>query len=158
MTTNTEVDLTHWIYRLIAYVIDFVIIYIPAIIISIILAFATAFISGFFGGVAFMAYLLSGVLLFLYFSVLDVMWGGTIGKRIFGLHVQTVNGGRITYGQSIVRNISKFFGPILLLDWLLGVILQGDKRQKFTDRIANTVVVKQAAQSVPPPPPPPPPP
>ena len=98
----------------------------------------------------------------LYAFVLDVSWGGTLGKRVLGLRVQTVNGGRITYNQSFIRNISKIYWLLVLLDWLIGIATPGDRRQKYTDRIAGVTVVQvsQAFTAVSPPPsqtPPPPP-
>jgi uncharacterized RDD family membrane protein YckC len=154
---NTQLDLTHWVYRLIAYIIDIIIIAIPSFIIAFVLLLVAFLSGGFFGGIAFLGYLILGVLSFLYFLFLDVTWGGTVGKRVMGLRVQKVNGGKITFGQSFIRNITKIFGLFLLLDWLLGVIMAGDKRQKFTDRAAGTVVVvSKQSMMVPPPPPPPP--
>jgi len=95
----------------------------------------------------------------LYFLYTEVNWGGTLGKRIAGLRVQTLNGGKITYSQSFVRNISKIHPLFLLLDWLIGLVTPGDKRQKYTDRIVGVVVVQatQAFTSVIPPASPPPP-
>jgi uncharacterized RDD family membrane protein YckC len=107
---NMQIDLGHWLLRLIAFIID-------SVILSV-----------------------------LYFLVLEVSWGGTIGKRILGLQVQTVKGGRTAYSQSFIRNISKIFWVFLLLDWLIGVLTPGDKRQKYSDRMAGTIVV-QASQS-----------
>ena len=92
----------------------------------------------------------------LYFLYAEVAWGGTLGKRIMGLRVQTVNGGKINYSQSFIRNISKIFWVFLLLDWLIGIATPGDRRQKYSDRMAGTVVVQvnQAFASVVPPTPP----
>ena len=92
--------------------------------------------------------------------ILDTAWGGTIGKRLLGFQVQMVNGGKVPYDKSFIRNISKIYGLFLFLDWLIGVVTAGDKRQKYTDRIAGTIViqVKQAFTSAVTPPPPPPPP
>ena len=161
MTTNTgEFDLTHWIYRLIAYIIDCIIIGIPAAIIYFFVILALVFSDPFFfayGGWLILPLLL-GILQLIYFMILDVSWGGTIGKRLMGLQVQTANGGKVPFDKSFIRNISKIYGLFLFLDWLIAVVTAGsDKRQKFTDRYAGTTVVqtKQAFGSVPPPPPPP---
>ena len=161
MTTNTgEFDLTHWIYRLIAYIIDCIIIGIPAAIIYFFVILALVFSDPFFfayGGWLILPLLL-GILQLIYFMILDVSWGGTIGKRLMGLQVQTANGGKVPFDKSFIRNITKIYGLFLFLDWLIAVVTAGsDKRQKFTDRYAGTTVVqtKQAFGSVPPPPPPP---
>jgi hypothetical protein len=74
-----------------------------------------------------------------------------------------VNGGKVDFSKAFIRNISKIYGLLLFLDWLLGIVTPGNKGQKYTDRIAGTTVVsiKQAfaspTTSSPPPPPPPPP-
>jgi uncharacterized RDD family membrane protein YckC len=159
-TSNEQIDFTHWLYRLIAYIIDSIIIGIPAAIIYFVVILA-AFVANpyffTFGGWLILPFLF-GILQFLYFMILDTAWGGTIGKRLMGLQVQMVNGGKVPYSKSFIRNISKIYGLFLFLDWLIGVVTTGDKRQKFTDRYAGTIVVqaRQAFQSTPPPPPPPP--
>ena len=154
MTTDTgQLDETHWIYRIIAYIIDYIIIGIPVAIISFLVI-----IVPWWG--AFLLPLLVGSIHLFYFMILDSAWGGTVGKRILGLQVQTLNGSKVPFDKSFIRNISKIYGLFLLLDWLIAVITPGvDKRQKYTDRYAGTTVVqsKQAfAGSRPPPPPPPP--
>jgi uncharacterized RDD family membrane protein YckC len=79
----------------------------------------------------------------LYFILLDVYWGTTIGKRIMGLEVQLEKGGRISLKQSIIRNISKIVIILPILDWLIAVVTSGtDRRQKYTDRIAGTTVTQ----------------
>jgi len=88
----------------------------------------------------------------LYFIFLDVYWGGTIGKKFLGLQVQQVNGAAVTFDKSVIRNISKIFWVFLILDWLIGILTPGDKRQKYSDRFAGTIVVQ--VPSIPSPPPP----
>ena len=163
MTNNTEqIDFTHWIYRVIAYIIDSIIIAIPAAIIYFFVILAVLFTDTFFfaaWGSWLIFPFLFGILQLLYFMILDTAWGGTIGKRVMGLHVQTVNGGKVPFDKAFIRNISKIYGLFLFLDWLIAVITPGsDKRQKYTDRVAGTTVVqaRQAFASSPPPPPPPP--
>lgn len=162
MTTDSgQIDWNNWIVRLVAYIIDTVILAIVSGII-VFVALAALIVSGgaffFFGGYFVMLGVL-GLLSILYFILLDVYWGATIGKRILGLKVQTVEGGKVTIGKSFIRNISKFFGLFLLLDWLIGIVTVGNKQQKYTDRIAGTKVVqlKQVLQSMTPPPSSPPP-
>ncbi|MCL4429486.1 MAG: RDD family protein [Chloroflexi bacterium] len=173
MTTESgQIDWHHWILRLIAIIIDGIIIAIPISIIYylVIVPAVSVNINYGFGvvvsvppwWVGWIYPLLETVVLMLYFMVLDTAWGGTIGKRIMGLQVQTVDGGKVPFGKSIIRNISKFYG-LVIIDWLIAVVTPGaDKRQKYTDRIAGTTVVQTkqpfASAGAPPPPPPPPPP
>jgi uncharacterized RDD family membrane protein YckC len=156
---NMQIDLGHWLLRLIAFIIDSVILGIIAFILVLFLVVPFLFVGAFAGFYAAWGYVLVvpfaiGILSVLYFLVLEVSWGGTIGKRILGLQVQTVKGGRTTYSQSFIRNISKIFWVFLLLDWLIGVLTPGDKRQKYSDRMAGTIVVQasQAFASITPPP------
>ncbi|HUK84863.1 MAG TPA: RDD family protein [Candidatus Acidoferrum sp.] len=150
--TGGQLDLSLWLIRLIAYIIDSIIIFVVTIILGIILAaiLAAAVLSGgsvlFYGGI-WLTFGLFGLLSILYFIILDVVWGATIGKRVMGLQVQNLKGGRVTFVQSIIRNISKIFWLFLFLDWLIAIVTAGpDKRQKFTDRWAGSTVV-QAVKS-----------
>ena len=170
--SNQEFDTNNWILRLVAYIIDAIIIGIAAVIVGAIIAFATALTAlatggyFFYGGI-WATFGIFGLLSILYFIILDVVWGGTIGKRVMGLHVQKETGGRVTYGESFIRNISKIFWLFLLLDWLIAVVTNGpDRRQKLSDRFAHTTVVQirqpstanintQPQTQTPPPPPPP---
>jgi uncharacterized RDD family membrane protein YckC len=161
MATNSssQIDMGHWLLRLIAWIIDSIILGIIAFIIVLFLFVPFVFVGAFASFYAAWAYVLIvplalGILSVLYFLILETSWGGTIGKRILGLHVQTVNGGKVSFGQSFIRNISKIFWVFLILDWLIGVATPGDKRQKYSDRLAGTVVVQagQAFASVAPPP------
>lgn len=165
MTTDSgQLDLNHWLLRLVAYIIDSIIIFIPAAIIYFFVILALLFSNVLFfaaWGSWLVLPLLFGFLQLLYYIILDVAWGGTIGKRVLGLQVQTVNGGKVPFGKAFIRNISKIYGLFLFLDWLIAVITPGaDRRQKYTDRIAGTTVVsvRQAFASATSPPPPPPPP
>ncbi len=166
MASTEQIDWGHWALRLVAIIIDGIIIGIVVGIISAIFAFALilggAF--SFFGAAGFFTYsFVWGILLVLYFTVLDVYWGATIGKRLMGLRVQMVNGSKVPFDKALIRNISKIWFPFLFLDWLIGIATNGDKRQKFMDRIAGTTVIRtgqpfQTTAAPPPPPPPPPPP
>ncbi|MFA7398684.1 MAG: RDD family protein [Crenarchaeota archaeon] len=166
MANTNQIDWTNWIYRLIAYIIDSIIIGIPAYIIYflLIIPFATIDYGFGFTAVAWWASLLLpfvlGILQLIYFVILDVSWGATIGKRLMKLEVQSVNGGKITFDKAFIRNISKIYGLLLLLDWLIGIISTGNKNQKFLDRSAGALVTRigEPFASAPPPPPPPPPP
>lgn len=160
--TSSQLDLNHWLLRLVAFIIDSIII---GIIASIIYFFITLSIlsSGlwFLWGPFLVGGLLLGLLELLYFMFMDASYGGTLGKRILGLQVQMVDGSKVTFDKAFIRNMSKIFWLFLLLDWILGAAFPGrDQRQKYTDRIAGTTVVavRQAFVSTATPPPPSPPP
>jgi uncharacterized RDD family membrane protein YckC len=154
--SSPQIDFGHWILRLIAYIIDSIITGIVAwILVSFVLVsllLTDAFYWLYIGWGYYLILLFAvGILQLLYFIVLDVAWGGTIGKRILGLQVQMVNGSKVTIDKSFMRNISKIFVLFVLLDWLGGIFTSGsDNRQKYTDRMAGTTVVQvsQAFASV----------
>ncbi len=144
-----QLDFSLWLIRLIAYIIDSIIICCSNMHnrhhncgnsgsisshrrLFLFLRWHLAYFSDYFG-----------LLSILYFIILDVFWGATIGKRVMGLQVQTVKGGKVPFGKSFIRNISKIFRLFLFLDWLIAIVTAGpDKRQKLTDRWAGTTVVQ----------------
>jgi uncharacterized RDD family membrane protein YckC len=168
--SSTQVDFGHWLIRFIALVIDSIplgiIAYAIFWFIIVPLWFTTSIFSIAIVSVAWWAWvlifpLLYGIFALLYFIIMEVTMGATIGKKILGLQVQMTNGSKVTFDKSFIRNISKLFGIFLILDWLVAIVTPGpDPRQKYTDRIAGTTVVsvKQVfgGQTQPPPPPPPP--
>jgi uncharacterized RDD family membrane protein YckC len=159
--TSSQLDLNHWLLRLVAFIIDSIII---GIVASIIYFFITlSILSGglwFLWGPFLVGGLLLGLLELLYFVFMDTSYGGTLGKRLLGLQVQMVDGSKVTFDKAFIRNMSKIFWLFLLLDWIVGAAFPGrDQRQKYTDRIAGTTVVavRQAFVSTAPSPPPSPP-
>jgi len=169
--SSTQVDFNHWLMRFLALIIDSIPLSIIAIVITL---FAIApFFSHTYGlywySVTYVEWyvwwllfpLIYGVFALLYFIIMEVMMGATLGKKILGLQVQMTNGSKVTFDKSFIRNISKLFSVFLILDWLIGVFTPGhDPHQKYTDRIAGTTVVSVkpgfASGAAPPPPPPPP--
>ena len=171
MATQTQqIDFNHWLYRLIALVIDAIIIGIPAYIIYAVVSGILWPVPAYFGywgwggwapwwAIWVLYFFLDGIIWLIYSGLLDSKWGATIGKRVMGLHVQMVDGSQVTFGKAIIRNISKIYWVFLILDWLIGIATPGqDRRQKYTDRMAGTTVVslrQPFAAATPPPPPPP---
>jgi uncharacterized RDD family membrane protein YckC len=161
--SSSQIDMNHWLYRFLAYVIDSIIIGIPVYIIWN-FVFWSLFWSGAWWMIGYGSWLILpfflGIIEVLYFVILDVSWGAPIGKRVLGLQVQMVNGSKVAFGAAFIREISKIYWLFLLLDWIIGIATPGrDRRQKYTDRMAGTTVVsvKQPFATVTPPPPPPPP-
>jgi uncharacterized RDD family membrane protein YckC len=161
--SSSELDMNKWIYLFLAYIIDSIIIGIPVYIIWQ-FVFWSIFWSGAWWLIGYGSWLLLpfffGIIEVLYFVILDVSWGATIGKRVLGLQVQMEGGGKVPFGAAFLRNISKIYPLFLLLDWIVGIATPGaDRRQKYTDRMAKTTVVQVrqafATATAPPPPPPP---
>ena len=82
-----------------------------------------------------------GLLYVLYFTIAESMYGGTIGKMMVGLKVTAVNGERPSLESSFIRNISKIYWVLLVLDVIGGLFIAKDPHQKYSDQIAQTTVV-----------------
>jgi uncharacterized RDD family membrane protein YckC len=123
----------HWVKRLIAIVVD-----------SIIVGVATA-IMGYFINEAGVFNWLSfpfamGLITVLYFTISELAYGYTIGKKIMNLKVVTQEGKRLSLENAFIRNISKIHVIFLLLDTIGGFFLSKDPHQKYIDQIAHTTV------------------
>ena len=123
----------HWIRRLIAILIDWIIVMIVAGTIGILLAIGLGPFS-----IGFNALL--ALFWVFYSAIMEYLYGATIGKMLMDLRVQSLRGPLDLY-KTILRNLSKIHGVILLIDALVGMLTEGDPRQRFLDRIAETTVV-----------------
>lgn len=133
-----QIDMDHWSPRFIAVIIDSIIIAIPTFIIYYIPL--NGYVPSW--GSYVLLPLILGILEVIYFVFMEVSLATTIGKKALGLQVQTTNGSKVTFDKAFIRNISKIYWPLLLIDWVLAVATPGlDQRQKYTDRIAGTTVV-----------------
>lgn len=77
-----------------------------------------------------------------YYAVFEGLFGATLGKRAAGVRVTDLNGHRIGWQASIVRNLARLI-DVLPFVYLLGGILTLATRhhQRLGDLIAGTVVV-----------------
>lgn len=87
---------------------------------------------------------LTFVIFFLYFVVLEAALGATLGKLLLGIRVVNVDGSRISWGASILRNILRIIDA-LPFAYILGAILiwTSPRKQRLGDRAARTVVVRR---------------
>lgn len=140
----------HWIRRLLAFIIDSVIVSLCTLIIAAIISIPfilTALAAGLPWYVLnlFSFPLLVGVLSILYFTLLETYYGSTFGKRIMNLKITTIDGKRPSLYSALIRNVSKIYWILVLLDTIIGLATPGDPHQKITDRIAGTTVAPTAA-------------
>jgi len=136
----------NWSRRVVAYIIDSVIVALTTAIVGALLVLPLVISTlmegrlwtwrGFFGFPFSM-----GVVQIFYFTLLEGGYGASVGKQIMGLEVVNARGGRPTIANALVRNISKVFWALLLLDVFIGLVSRFDPRQKFTDQISGTRVV-----------------
>ena len=121
---------SHWLRRFVAIIIDAAVIYIPVNLFF-----------GFLGFNSFIVFFSTGVLFFVYAALFDLLVGGTFGKMLLSLKSVSTRG-QLNSSQALMRNISKIFGPLLLLDWIIGMLVDTqDPRQKWTDQMAETSVI-----------------
>lgn len=136
--SNSQLQ-NHWVRRIIAAIIDGVIAFIILIIFWSIGIFIPAFwLVGPF---------IPGLVWLLYSAILEGFTGATLGKRFFNLQVVSVEG-RIDIIKAFIRNASKIHILFFLVDWIAGFITDGDPRQRFLDRIADTTVVRTDMQEI----------
>lgn len=130
LITSDSVLQEHWLKRVVALIID-------SIIVSII---AVPLV--FFGalGFGFIASFISFAIYFLYSALLEAAMGATLGKKIMGLKVVSL-AGPLGFEKAFIRNISKVWGLLLFIDWLIGFATEGDPKQRYMDRVAGTTVV-----------------
>ena len=79
---------------------------------------------------------------FLYYTLLEGRYGQTLGKWLVKIKVVKENGAPISYGDAAIRTILRIIDG--LFDYLVGAILiwTSDKKQRLGDRLAHTVVVQ----------------
>ena len=120
----------HWLLRTAAYLIDYVLIYMIFWVPSIVLF-------GFFWVFTTTA----GVVMFIYCMVMEAHFGGTLGKLILGLRTVSMSE-PLDIKKTAMRSLAKIYVPLVLVDTIIGLATEGDPRQRYTDRIAGTMVVE----------------
>jgi uncharacterized RDD family membrane protein YckC len=93
-------------------------------------------------GLPFVAYLLLGII---YGTVMEMMYGGTIGKLALSITVVNDEGNKLSLKQSFIRNIMRFVdGFPYFIPYLVGLVAVATSptKQRLGDRLAHTYVVK----------------
>jgi uncharacterized RDD family membrane protein YckC len=149
----------HWARRVIAILIDTALVSVALLIIAVLVAIPFLIGSGFsvtaatFPGwwAAWWGFGFGGILpviMFLYFFFLEGMYAKTLGKHVMGLRVERLDGKPVSFRESAVRNISKIYWVLLLLDVLLGLGMHGESSQKFSDRYIGTKVEAKTQMTI----------
>jgi len=124
--------------RILGGIIDIIILVIFAIIWS--LLFGTN-VNGMYtvtGIPAFVEFLV----VILYYIVLDATTGKTIGKYIVKTKVVNAQGGKISWGQSIGRNLMRIIDRLFVYLVAVIAIAASKDKQRLGDMVAKTYVVK----------------
>ncbi len=88
---------------------------------------------------------ITALIFFVYFFLLEGAYGQTVGKMAVKIKVLREDGSKIGYADAAARNRLRPIDLIpYIIPYLLGAILiwSSDKRQRLGDRVAHTVVVK----------------
>jgi uncharacterized RDD family membrane protein YckC len=88
---------------------------------------------------------------FAYGALLEGLWNGqTIGKRLFHLRVIDQTGLPLRMEQAWVRNLMRVFDALPFAYLVGGIaVLSSPLRQRFGDRVAGTLVVRETPLAVP---------
>lgn len=145
----------NWFRRIVAAVIDGILLGIVYAVLSVVmfagwlatvgvergLRYGYSYGSRFGGlfGFGIMSFLFM-IIWIVYFAITESFWGASIGKMLLSLKVVGENGEKPLIANAFIRNISRIHGLIFLLDMIGGLIMEGDPRQRFSDRYAKTVV------------------
>ncbi len=135
--------------RLVAFLIDGVlVIIINVLVVTVGLFFIRRSFqeSGGFDGAALLviitSYLCGILVAWLYFALGDASARqGTFGKRMMGLKVTGVNGGKIGFGRASLRYVGRLLGVLTMLIGFL-IALVTPRRRALHDYVAGTVVVR----------------
>jgi uncharacterized RDD family membrane protein YckC len=92
------------------------------------------------------AALLSILIWFAYYVVMETAFGGTLGKLLVGLRVVNTQGCSITLREALVRNAMRIVDGLFV--YLIGAISAWSSplHQRLGDRLAGTVVVRGAIE------------
>jgi len=134
----------YWVRRVIAFVVDALIVYFAVGLLAILVAasFLVLSVPGVFTAVLVGVFsFLAGIILVLYFIAFEVLAGASIGKRVMGLKVVTSGGRAPNAVEALVRNVSKLYWLLLILDVIVGLAVSKSYTQKYTDKLMSTSVV-----------------
>jgi len=140
----------HWIRRLLAFIIDSIIVSVCTFIIAVIIIAPFVLIGATTGlpryiSDPFSFLFFAGILSVLYFTFFETFYELTFGKRIMNLETIKLDGQKLSLDLALIRNISKIYWILVLIDTIIGLATKGDIHQKVTDRIAGTTVVSTGA-------------
>lgn len=77
-----------------------------------------------------------------YFAWFEAHEGRSLGKRALDLRVVRVDGQPMTYRESVIRSLAKLSPPILAIDTLVMLLAFAKEKQRVSDRIAETIVIR----------------
>ena len=143
--SSPRVELANWSERFIAWLID-------AIILGIFLSLIKFFVwiawptfvwaPDYLRWIPFVDIGLDNVIFFLYWTIMDGIYGQSIGKSIMRIKVTLVNGTPVDLVHAAIENLGKAF--LLPLDCIIGWFLYSKNKQRLFNYISETIVVQSS--------------
>ena len=129
-----------FVKRIIAYIADFFVVsaflwIVAQILAFIIIPYSTFMIYNYF------IYLVP-LIAIIYFALLEKMKGTSVGKHLMYLKVESDDKSPISFSQAIVRNISKLYWLPIIIDVIIGKLMDGSK-YRILDKLSKTSVVNE---------------
>jgi uncharacterized RDD family membrane protein YckC len=141
--TVTGITLAFWGERFVAWLIDIIIL---SVAIWLIEALVQVGLPGYQWvprlptWVPFVNFGLNNVAYFLYWMLMEGVYGQSLGKMFMRMKVTRLDGSPISMTQAALQSLGKAF--LLPLDCILGWILYPRKRQRLFNYLSETIVVK----------------
>ena len=84
-----------------------------------------------------------GLIVLLYFAILEGTMGATLGKKLVKIKVVREDGSACGIGPAFVRSLLRIIDGLPFL-YIIGMVLiaRSDKKQRLGDRLAKTIVIK----------------
>ncbi len=88
-------------------------------------------------------YLIAALITFGYFTLMEWLFGSTIGKWVFGIRVVDFSGRRISFGQALFRNLLRLIDGLFAGVVGLWFMFNNERRQRLGDKATGTLVVSR---------------
>lgn len=87
--------------------------------------------------------IISALIYYTYFVMMTKLWQQTLGKMVFGLRVQSLNGGKLDFQTLLFREVvGRFISNVVLyLPYI--IVAFTPKNQGVQDYVADTIVVHE---------------
>lgn len=141
--STAQQNLASWGTRFVAWLIDIIILGIILGSIKLVTFIAWPSFSwapNFVRWIPFVDFGMDNVVYFLYWMLMEGVYGQSIGKMILGTKVTQLNGNPANIAQTAIQSIGKAF--LLPIDCIIGWILYPRNRQRLFNYLSETIVVK----------------
>ncbi|HVO37330.1 MAG TPA: RDD family protein [Candidatus Acidoferrum sp.] len=136
-------DLANWGERFVAWLIDVIII---GVAIGVVRGFVWVawpgytWIPGVPSWLPFVDFGLGNFVHFFYWTLMEGVYGQSLGKMFLRIRVATLDGGQPDVGRAALESVGKAF--LLPIDVIVGWIFYPRKRQRLFSYLSGTVVVR----------------